>query len=154
MAMDLNQKFYGLDPKQLRTWTKMATELTQNGSGLEPKWRRTWARMAMDLNQNGPFADCPTQTTQTKVIIIHKISARCAPHHIPFLPRPPLAQQEMPSIFQPILSSSWPQVCAEFLRNMIRFGLVPRKSSKKQCLNKVMPLCPTSLTTSPKPKLS
>ena len=101
----------------------MATDLTQKGSGLEPKWRRTWARMAMDLNQNGPFADCPTQTTQTKVIIIHKISARCDPHHIPFLPRPPLAQQEMPSIFQPILSSRWPQVWADFLKyDKVWFG--------------------------------
>ena len=90
----------------------MATDLTENGSGLKPKWRWTWTRMAMDLNQNGPFADCPTQTTQTtqtKVIIIHETNpAHYDPHHIPFLPQPPLAQLQMPSIFQPILSSITP----------------------------------------------
>ena len=66
---------------------------------------------------NTVMPPCPPfvyHLTQAKVIIIHKISALCAPHHIPFLPRPPLAQQEMPSIFQPRLSSSWPQVCADF----------------------------------------
>ena len=71
-----------------------------------------------------PFPDHPTQA---KVIIIHKISARCDLHHVPFIRQPPLAQLVMLLTFQSNLSSSWPQECVELFQNLINVLQHPHK---------------------------
>ena len=85
-----------------------------------------------------PFPDHPTQA---KVIIIHKISARCDLHHVPFIHQPPLAQLVMLLTFQSNLSSSWPQECAELFSIMVMVCLVLKINVKSQGLNLVMPPC-------------
>ena len=86
-----------------------------------------------------PFADLPPKA---KVIMLQEISARCDPHHIAFIHQPLLAQLEMPLIFQPMLRSSWPQVCCVFFPNMITLCWMQKNNTNNQCLNADSPLCP------------
>ena len=67
MALDLNQNGYGLDPKRLRTWTQIGMHMNQNGYGLEPKLLRTWPQTTTDLNQNGYGLDPKRLRTWTKM---------------------------------------------------------------------------------------
>ena len=52
MPLDLNQNGYGLEPKSLWTWAKIAMDLNQNGYRPEAKWLWTWPKTATDLNPN------------------------------------------------------------------------------------------------------